>query len=70
MDKSNGKKKTLLHEKWVNVNKDLRKWQTQYIKYYNYLVAIIYKSRIMRYRVYCATTIVAGIAIADNYLKV
>ena len=63
-------KQTLLHEKWVNVNKELRKWQTQYIKYYDYLVDIIYKSRIMRNRVYCATTIVAGIVIADNYLKV
>ena len=62
--------KTLLHEKWVNVNKELRKWQTQYMKYYDYLVVIIYNSRIMRNRVYCATTIVAGIAIADNYLKV
>ena len=62
--------KTLLHEKWVNVNKELRKWQTQYIKYYDYLVVIIYNSRIMRYRIYCATTIVAGFAIADNYLKV
>ena len=62
--------KTLLHEKWVNVNMELRRWQTQYIKYYDNLVVIIYNCRIMRHRVYCATTIVAGIAVADNYLKV
>jgi hypothetical protein len=62
--------KTLLFEKWAHVNKELRKWQTQYAEFYDYLIIIIYNSRIMLNRVYCATTIVAGIATAENYVMV
>ena len=61
---------TVLHRKWVLVNKDLKLCQVQFEKVYNHLIGSMLNTRILRDRLYCALLLVTGKQSADKFLLV